>query len=107
MSKFSGMIGFAEYNETSPGVTIESIVAKKYKGILLENSRRLISGDQSNDTISVTNRISIIADPFAKLNFHLIRYAEFMGSKWKVTNVSVEYPRLVLTLGGIYNGNAY
>ena len=51
----------------------------------------------------MTNEISLVADPYARENFHMIRYACFMGTRWEVTSVEVQYPRLVLTLGGVYN----
>lgn len=104
MPKFYGVIGFAEMKETSPGVWKESIVPKNYYGDLNRNVRRLQSGDQVNDDISITNEISIISDPYISQNFHSIRYVEFMGAKWKVTSVEVQYPRLILMLGGVYNG---
>lgn len=104
MAKYAGKIGFVLFDSSVPGVVKEVDSPKFYRGDLLENSRRLQSADQVNDNVTVNNRISIIADPYAKENFHAIRYAEFMGAKWKVTNISVEYPRLVLTLGGVYNG---
>lgn len=103
MAKYAGNIGFVTF-ENADGVTKEVAHPKFYRGDLLENSRRLQTSDQINDDVIVSNRISIIADPYAKENFHAIRFAEFMGVRWKVTNVSVEYPRLVLTLGGVYNG---
>lgn len=104
MAKFYGAIGFATLTETDPGVWKEQIVKHNYYGDLLQNSRRLQSADQLNDNINVTNEISIVADPYANANFHSIRYVEFMGTKWKVSNVKVQYPRLILTLGGVYNG---
>lgn len=104
MAKYAGKIGFIFFDNSVPGVVKEIATAKFYRGDLLENSRRLQSADQVNDNVTVNNRISIVADPYAKENFHAIRYAEFMGTKWKVTNISVEHPRLVLTLGGVYNG---
>lgn len=104
MAKYAGNIGFVFFDQSIPGIVKEVDSPKRYKGDLLENSRRLQSSDQVNDDVTVTNRISIIADPYARDNFHAIRYAEFMGVQWKVTSVSVEYPRLVLTLGGVYNG---
>lgn len=106
MAKYAGKIGFVLFDSSVPGVVKEVDSPKFYRGDLLENSRRLQSADQVNDNVTVNNRISIIADPYAKENFHAIRYAEFMGAKWKVTNISVEYPRLVLTLGGVYNGTS-
>ena len=32
-----------------------------------------------------------------------MRYVEFMGAKWKISSVEVQYPRLILTVGGVYN----
>ena len=74
-----------------------------YYGELIRNTRRLQTTDQLNDNINVANEISIVADPFANENFHSMRYVEFMGAKWKISNVEVQYPRLILTIGGVYN----
>ena len=104
MAKFYGKIGYAEALETAPGVWSESITEREYFGELIRNTRRLQTGDKLNDDINVANEISIIADPFANKNFHAMRYVEFMGAKWKITNVEVQYPRLILTVGGVYNG---
>ena len=71
---------------------------------MIRNTRRLQSAEQVNDNINIANDLSIIADPYAINNFHTMRYAEFMGTKWKISNVEVQYPRLILTLGGLYNG---
>lgn len=104
MAKFFGEIGFAEYVETAPGVLSEQITERSYYGDLLRNTRRLQAADQVNDNINVSNEISIIADPYANEHFYAMRYVKFMGAKWKVSNVEVQYPRLNLTLGGLYNG---
>lgn len=105
MAKYYGVIGYAVMVETSPGVYEEQIVTRRYYGDILRNARRLQpSSDQLNDDINVTNEISIVADPFAVQNFHTMRYVEFMGATWKVSNVEVRPPRLVLSLGGLYNG---
>ena len=102
MAKFYGEIGFAVTEETSPGVYTEKIEIRNYYGELIRNTRRLQTSDKLNDDINVANEISIISDPYANQNFHSIRYVEFMGSKWKVSSVEVSYPRLILTLGGLY-----
>ena len=104
MAKFYGSIGYAETVETKPGVWTEQITERKYYGDITRNSRRLQTSGQLNDDINVSNEISIVADPFANQNFHLMRYVEFMGAKWKISNVEVQYPRLILTIGGLYNG---
>lgn len=104
MAKFYGAIGYAETVETTPGVWKEQITERKYYGDLIRNTRRLETADQLNDNINVSNEISIVADPFAISNFHSMRYVELMGAKWKVSSVEVRYPRLILTVGGLYNG---
>ena len=104
MAKFYGKIGYANTVETKPGVYEERIVERSYYGDLIRNTRRLQSADQVNDNINISNEISIVADPYATNNFHTMRYAVFMGTKWKISNVEVSYPRLILTLGGVYNG---
>ena len=104
MAKFYGDIGFAIQEETKPGVWVNTILPRKYYGDVITNSRRLQSSNQLNDNIVLSNEISIIADPYANENFHSIIYVEFMGTKWKVSNVSVQYPRLTLSLGDVYNG---
>lgn len=104
MAKWYGVIGYGETVETTPGVWVEQIVERKYYGDILRNSRRLSSADQLNDDLNVSNEISIVADPYANENFHAMRYVEFMGTKWKISSVEVRYPRLILTVGGVYNG---
>ena len=104
MAKFYGAIGYAVNEETKPGVWMEKITEHMYYGDLTRNTRKLQSTDQLNDNINVANEISIIADPFAYENFHSMKYVEFMGAKWKITSVEVQYPRLILTVGGVYNG---
>lgn len=104
MAKFYGVIGFAVTAETKPGAWEPSITDRPYYGDTIRNTRRLQSTEQLNDNINVANEISILADPFANENFYSMQYIEFMGAKWKITNVEVQYPRLILTIGGLYNG---
>lgn len=104
MGKFYGSIGYAETVETSPGVWVEQITERKYYGDANRDSRRLQSANQLNDNINVSSEISIVADPYAYNHFHSMRYVEFMGAKWKISTVEPKPPRLILTLGGLYNG---
>ena len=103
MAKYYGAIGYAETVEKRPGVWKERITERMYSGDLLKNTSRFQTADKLNDDINITNEISIVADPYANQNFHLMRYVEFMGTKWKISNVEVQYPRLILTLGDQYN----
>ena len=104
MAKFYGIVGYVETDETEPGVWTEVITDHKYSGDVLKNTRRWQAGENLNDNLVVNNLISIIADPFAYQNFHKIKYVEWMGVFWKVSNIDVQRPRLVLTLGDVYNG---
>ncbi len=104
MAKFYGRIGYAEQVETVPGVWEEQMTERNYYGDVVRNMRRLESSGDLNDDINVSMEISIVADPFAIQNFHAMRYIEFMGSLWKISNVEVNYPRLILQIGGLYNG---
>jgi len=103
MAKWYGVIGFNGGTvETDPGVWVETIITRNYFGDVVRNVRRLDSAEKLNDDLNVSNTLSIVADPYALENFHQMRYAEFMGTKWKITSVEVSYPRLSLTLGGVY-----
>lgn len=104
MAKWFGVIGYAETVETKPGVWKDQITERYYYGDLIRNSRRLQTTDQVNDNINISNQISILADPYANGHIYAMRYAMFQGAKWKVTDVEIQYPRLILTLGGLYNG---
>lgn len=104
MARYYGSVGYANSTEPNPGVVVEEITTREYYGDVLYNTRRLENSGEINDDINVSNKISIVADPYALDNFWKIRYATFMGQKWKVKSVDVERPRLILTLGGLYNG---
>lgn len=97
------MIGYGETKETRPGVWCEEITERAYYGDVLQNTRRWETGEHLNDDLNINNKISIVADPYTYQNFHTMRYIKWMGVKWKVTNVEVLYPRLILTIGGVYN----
>lgn len=106
MAKWFGKLGYESTVEDpgGSGIWVEKITEREYYGDLVRNTRRLQQGDGVNDNIIISNQISILSDPYAMNNFHAIRYATYMGTKWKVNSVEVQYPRLVLELGGEYNG---
>lgn len=103
MAKFFGAIGYAETVEVRPGIWEEQIVERVYYGDLKRESRRLQPTGQVIDNLNIANEISIVADPFAYEHFHTMRYVTLHGAKWKVTNVEVNSPRLILSVGGVYN----
>jgi hypothetical protein len=104
MAKFYGSIGFAdETEEKSPGVWKADIVDHDYSGDVIRDTRRMDPGENVNDNLTLSNQISIIADPFATTNLTSMRYVKWLGVKWKITSVEVQHPRLLLSLGGVYN----
>lgn len=103
MAKFYGLVGYVEDMKIDD-VTREIPVERYYKGDLVKNTRRLEKGEGLNDNVTISNRISIVADPYAYEHIFAMRYVRWMGANWEVSEVDVEPPRLILTLGGVYNG---
>jgi hypothetical protein len=107
MAKFRAAVGYVhESVEVRPGIWKEVVVEHIYRGNLLRNARQLLEGEKVNDDISLSNSISIVADAYAREHFHDIRYVKWAGAVWTVSEVSVGHPRLLLRLGGVYNGNS-
>lgn len=104
MAKFYGNIGYVETVEVEPGIWDETIVEYPYFGDLIRNTSQSQPSGGVNNNINISNSISIVADPYANENFRHMKYVEFMGTKWNITNVEPKYPRLILTVGGVYNG---
>lgn len=104
MARFSGLVGYGETIETAPDVYADRITEFKYYGAVVRNTRTSQAGEYLNNDISVSNSISIVADAYAKDHFFAIRFVEWAGKLWHVTDVTVEAPRLILQVGGVYNG---
>ena len=102
MAKWYGKIGYSETKETAPGVWTPAITERPYYGDVFRMSRRLTAGDSINDKLSISNQISIVADPYAFEAFSNMLYATFNGIKWKITVIEILYPRMTLTLGSEY-----
>lgn len=104
MAKFYGEIGYGQTVETVPGVWEDVITSRKYYGDVLRNTRALQEGDKVNNDITVGNSISIVADAYAYEHFFAMKYIKWAGAYWTVSDVEVQRPRLLLRLGGVYNG---
>lgn len=104
MARFYGRVGYGEPIEMAPGVWVDEIIEYSYFGDVIRNARNLREGENLNFDLSVQNSISIVADAYANEHFFAIRYVEWAGTLWTVTNVEVQSPRLLLWLGGVYNG---
>lgn len=106
MARFFGDVGYGESieNPSDSGVWIDTITEVPYYGDVIRNTRKLDAGESLNDDITVNNSISIVADDYAIKHFFKIKYVRWAGVLWTVTNVEVKSPRLVLSLGSVYNG---
>jgi hypothetical protein len=103
MAKFYGKIGFVDTKETSPGIWEEEVDERDYYGDILRISHRNQVTNTMSDDITINNQISVVADPYAYENFFAIQFVRWMGKPWRITNVEIQRPRLILTLGGLYN----
>lgn len=105
--KFSGKIGYC-YSEEGTGEKIgtweDVTVERPYYGDVLSAARRLEQGADILDNVNISNRISIMADAFLYEHFAHMRWIEWMGSKWKIKTAEIKRPRLILEIGGVYNG---
>ena len=105
MEKWFGKIGFSEMYQATPGEWRSQIVEHNYYGDLIRNaSSWSTTPDSTNDDLRISNRLCIVADPYAAQNFHSMKYVEYMGVKWKIISVEVQRPSLILSIGGVYNG---
>lgn len=105
MAKFYGEIGYGESVETAPGVWEDVVVEYSYFGDVLRDTRQLTNGENLNSNITTNNSISIVADAYANEHFFAIRYVKWAGTLWTITDVEVKSPRLILRMGGVYNGH--
>lgn len=104
MAKFYGKIGYAVQVEKAPGVWGSQVIEKNYRGDVLQNMNRWQKSENLNDNFNIDNKISIISDDYAYTNLSCIRYINWMGTNWKVNSAEIQRPRLILSVGGVYNG---
>lgn len=102
--KWYGKIGFS-ITTNKDDVYIDSITERPYKGDLTRNNLRWQQADKLNDDFNINNQISIIADDFAYDNIGVMKYVELRGSMWKITSAELQYPRILLNIGGVWNGD--
>lgn len=101
--KWYGQIAYSNQIETEPGIFEDVPEVRNYYGDVLKVYKRDETGSQINPDISVSNQLSVVADPFLMNSFHKILYVTFGGAKWKVSSVEVQYPRLLIQFGGLYS----
>lgn len=103
--KFSGKIGFVNGSiEIEPDVWVPNIIERHYTGDMKRSYRKYQSGEYLNDNMRLNNQIEIISDLYLRQNWPSILYVLWDGVRWKVNTTEVGYPKLVLEIGGVYNG---
>lgn len=104
MAKFYGAIGYARLEETTPGVWLDVVIEKKYRGDVVLDQRRWRTEEKVNDDITLDNSISILADGYAYENIGNMKYIVWNGTPWKIQSFSINRPRIAIQIGGVYNG---
>lgn len=103
MARWAGILGFRTEVETSPSVWKQDIVEKKYYGEVIRDYRSLDNESELNPTLNIVNKISLISDPYATEHVDSLIYITYLGKKWKCSSIEIDYPRLIIGLGGKYN----
>jgi len=104
MARFYGKVGYGQQIDKGHGVYETLILERVYSGDVVRDYRRLQQGEKVNNDLATSTSISIVSDSYANEHFFAIRYVEWSGTLWEVTGVDQESPRLILQLGGRYNG---
>lgn len=104
MARFCGKIGFVKSVETAPGVWENQSITKNYRGDILRNTRTWVNGNSINDNVNISNSVSIVANSYLYDNLYAMQFIEWMGARWKIESFEIQRPRIVLSIGGIYNG---
>jgi hypothetical protein len=104
MARFHGKVGFGQTQDQGNGVHVEVIEYRIYSGDVIRDVRSSENDQKVNSDLRLSNSISIVSDAHANEHLPAIRYVEWMGTLWEVTEVEVRSPRLLLRLGGVYNG---
>lgn len=105
MGKYCGQVGFAVQKETAPGIWEEVIEERLYSGEVLDNRWRISTNTSTNPDLILNCDFSLIIDPYMVKNHAYIAYITYMGTKWTITGAVPNYPRMILTAGGVYNEN--
>lgn len=104
MAKFRGVIGLVDDVETAPDVWVQQAIERTYRGDFVRSGRRWESTEHLNDDLVINNEISIVADSYLHEHIYAMKYVKFGGTAWKITSITIQYPRLIIDFGGVYNG---
>lgn len=110
MAKFAGLVGYVTQEESAPGVWSPVENPKPMKGDIIRqsstngNGSRIGDTGKVNDDITLGHRVSLLGDAYAFENYFSIKWVQIGSKKWTVTSVEMQRPRVIVSLGGLWNG---
>lgn len=105
MARWHGKVGYTVTGKVEAGLyEEEEVMVREYSGDYSGFAWQNQNSGGINDNLVISGTVSIVADQFAYQNCSNISYVEVEGTKWKVTKIEPQHPRLILSLGGVYNG---
>lgn len=108
MARFFGIVGFEDgEHEVEPGIWVPAqMIERNYFGTVLKRQRKWDGSSEGvNDDVNLTNRISIVADDYMHHHLSAIKYVILYDTYWKVVSFEIQRPRIILNLGGVWNGH--
>lgn len=105
MAKYAGLVGYVSLVESPPGVWNQVSNPKRMRGDIIRQSSSNQNGDKVNSDITLNHRVSLIGDAYSLGNYSDIKWIEIDGKKWEVNSIEIQRPRIIVTLGGVWNGD--
>lgn len=104
MAKTYGKIGFGKTIIKPGGVSEFVITERDYKIDIIRPSVRNTPGEDVIPGLSTGNSFSIIEDGYLSENLFAMKYVTWMGVRWSVRKIDQAHPRLIITVGEVFNG---
>lgn len=105
MAKYAGKVGFATQTETSPGVWEDVTVERLMKGDVIRANTTISMDGKVNGDVTFNHRVSLVGASLPLMEYYNIKYITLDGYKWEVKSIEIQRPRIIVTLGGMWNGN--
>lgn len=107
--RFAGLVGYIETEETSPGIHLPVETTRKMRGDVLSAKTQNSQDGRTTETslykdIRLSHRFSLVGDAYSFKNYMYLKWIIVEGHKWEVSSVEIQSPRLLISIGGLYNG---
>ncbi len=104
MAKYAGLVCYVTQEEKVPGVWTPLENPVLMKGDIIRQSSNYQDNGKINSDISLNHRVSLVGDAYAFDNYYNIKWIMLDGRKWEVTSVEIQRPRIIVSIGGLWNG---